>query len=122
MAGGRPSVRLSWYGAEVARGVRAAELAAVQATLDAAAERARMHHAGWTSRSGAAERSISAARAESAPAGAHGRFGFSVGYGVFLERRDRTLARAADEEFPHLAERIRARLTAQVRSERHAEL
>ena len=113
-------MRISWRGAEVARLVREAERAAVQATLDAAAERARMHHAGWSSRTGAAERSISAERAESSADGARGRFGFGVGYGVFLERRDRTLVRGADEEFPHLAERIRAGLT--TRRERHAEL
>lgn len=113
-------MRLRWYGAEVARDLRAAELAAVQATLDAAAERARMHHAGWMSRTGAAERSIAAQRAEGTAEGARGRFGFGVGYGVFLERRDRTLVRAANEEFPHLGERIRARLT--TRRERHAEL
>lgn len=115
-------MRISWHGAEVAREVRAAELAAVQATLDAAAERARMHHAGWTSRTGAAERSIAAERAEGTAEGARGRFGFGVGYGVFLERRDRTLARAADEEFPHLADRIRARVAQRTRRERHAEL
>lgn len=114
-------MRISWRGAEVARLVREAERAAVQATLDAAAERARMHHAGWVSRTGAAERSIAAEHAESGPGGARGRFGFAVGYGGFLERRDRTLARAADEEFPHLGERIRAHVTEQVRSERHAE-
>lgn len=111
---------ITWRGAEVARSVRRAELDAVQATLDAAAARARMHHAGWVSRTGAAESSIAAERAESGPAGARGRFGFGVGYGAFLERRDRTLVRAADEEFPHLGERIRARLT--TRRERHAEL
>ncbi len=115
-------MRLSWRGPDVARSVRAAELGAVQATLDAAAERARMHHAGWMSRTGAAESSITAERAESGPGGARGRFGFAVGYGLFLERRDRTLARAADEEFPHLGERIRAQLTQWTRRERHAEL
>lgn len=103
-------VTTAWKGPEVRERIVAAEVTAVQRTVDATAERARGDH-GWRNRTGEAERSITSTPAERRGEGTAARVGFGAEHGVFLERADRTIERAAEREFPELGERIRRELT-----------
>lgn len=105
---------LEWNGTQVAERMREATLAGADETLEAAAEAARSDH-NWQSQTGTAEESIQAQPASLSGKGVEGQFG---SYGpdavhmIFLETgtssisADDTLRRAADSEFPKLAERI----------------
>lgn len=106
---------LHWRGDEVAKRVRAAALAAVDETTEAAAEDARANH-WWANRSGSLEGNIVVEPAKADAGGrVAGRFGTSLRreafYGLFLERKTPFLRPAADREFPQLAKRIRGRLS-----------
>lgn len=105
---------IEWNGAQIAEKMREATLAGADETLEAAAETARSDH-NWQSQTGTAEESIQAQPASLSGAGVEGQFG-SYGpdavYFIWLETgsssisADDTLRRAADSEFPKLAERI----------------
>jgi hypothetical protein len=109
-------MRITWHGDNVKKAVDHAVTAAMDETLDKAADQARSSHPGWSDDTGAASRGIHGEHAK-----AHGKetVGELVGdepYTIFLEiganghPGDHTLRRAGDREFPHLTERIRGKL------------
>lgn len=110
--------RIDWRGAAVTQRVVDAAVAGADETLEAAAEHARTNH-GWQSQSGTAEESIQAQPAElqdGQVTGEFGSYGADAYYFIFLETgsssidADDTLRRAADAEFPKLADRIRGQI------------
>lgn len=108
-------VVVHWRGDEVAKRVRAAALAAIDETLEQAAQDARDNH-WWRNRSGSLEGNIVVEPAKPDGRGrVSGRFGTSLRregfYGLFLERKHAFLRPAADREFPQLGRRIRVRLS-----------
>lgn len=105
--------RLDWRGDDVYRRVTEASREAVDETNSAAMAKAKARTPVVT---GAAQRSIRMLPATSGD-GIHGRWGsFGAAHFIFLEigtvfmRALRLLRSAADEEYPKLAGRIRARL------------
>jgi len=110
--------RVDWRGDALIRRTRAAATAAVNDTVDAAADDARSSHE-WVSRTGQLEEEIVTEHAESTEPNPTGRFGTTRRrgfYGLFHEEgTEHEYARpflrpAADRQFPTLAQRIRRRL------------
>lgn len=110
------TVRLDWRGGTVVKDVHAAELRALDTTAEKMVVRARSSHPGWKTRTGAAEASLSAEKAERKGQGARVRWGSSLARFLFLEigargrAGDSTLRRASDVEGGHLGDRIRDEL------------
>lgn len=99
-----------WYGDSWKARVDDAARLAIDETTARAVPIAKGHHR-WRNRTGFAEGSIQMRQAERTGRGWVGQFGsWNVRYFLQLEIRDKTLRRAADLEWPKLAERIRSRL------------
>ena len=110
--------RVEWKGDQIKRRVRAAATAAVNETVDAAADNARVSHE-WVNRTGQLEEEIVAEHADAADPNPTASFGTTRRRGFFgLFHEEGTvhefarpfLRPAADRQFPSLAERIRRRL------------
>lgn len=105
--------RFQWRGREVAKQVREAAKRGIDETTSAAVNSAKQNH-GWANVTGTAEGSIQMRPAQKVGRKVVGRWGsYSVDYFLALELGsgvrdgDRTLRRAADQEYPELARRIR---------------
>ena len=110
--------RLDWHGDKLLARVRAASVAGVNETVDAARDDAAVSHE-WVNRHGQLEEEIVSEHADPADANPNALFGTTVRrgfYGLFHEEGTvhefaRPFLRpAADREFPSLAARIRRRL------------
>lgn len=110
--------RLDWQGAKLVARVRAASVAAVNETVDAARDDAAVSHE-WVNRNGQLEEEIVSEHATPGDPNPTARFGTTRRrgfYGLFHEEGTvhefaRPFLRpAADRQFPSLAARIRRRL------------
>lgn len=104
------SVRIDWRGREVKARIRAATARTVDERAREATTSARQIHPGWTSRTGAAERSIEALTGH----GLRAAISFAVRPLWFLERGwihhesgDHTIERAVNAKFRDLVYRVR---------------
>lgn len=105
---------VTWYGNQIARRVTEAAIEAVDETTQAAADAAQQQH-WWASRGdNNLQRQTINEHAEIVEDGAvAGRFGTTRRkgfYGLFLELQQPFLRPAADQEFPHLGERMAEKL------------
>lgn len=109
---------LNWNGDALIRRVRAAAVAGVNETVDAARDDARASHE-WVNRTGQLEEEIVSEHADPAAPNPTARFGTTRRrgfYGLFHEEGTKHeyerpfLRPAADRDFPSLAARIRRRL------------
>ncbi len=115
------SFRLDWKGPAIDRAIADRAIPnAMNDTTATAAIAAKSSHPGWRNRTGIAEGSIRGDPAKKVGAGTWlALFGsFDVNYFIWLEigargrSGDHTIRRAADKEFPKLADRIRSRARA----------
>lgn len=103
--------KLDWEGDQVRDLVSEATRRAIDQTTASAVAPAKSNHGGWKNRSGRAEGSIQFRPAVRRGSRWVGLFGsFNVNYFFRLELRFHTLRRAADQEFPKLAGRIKRNL------------